>query len=198
MFAQAFYFLLFTCYFLPFTQMSWLRSNWRVLLRVPVLVGFALLLFGLIALVRSFVPASVPLTTVELNLPEVTTQRRTVELTLYETDSLKKPLNVELELATDPAQQYTTILGSVRDNLPGVWPEDLPLPDIFVLENDARNITLHFRYEESLAVSVIDEARIYNSILTTLKSNGANQVHLLVNDNSDTFLGHLSLDNALD
>jgi ABC-type transport system involved in multi-copper enzyme maturation permease subunit len=198
MFAQAFYFLLFTFYFLPFTSMSWLRSNWRVLLRVPVLVGSALLLFGLIALVRSFAPALVPLTTVELNVPEVTTQRRTVELTLYETDSLKKPLNVELELATDPVHQYTTILGSVRDNLPGVWPEDLPLPHIFVLENDARDITLHFRYEESLAVSVIDEVRIYNSILTTLKANGANQVHLLVNDTSDTFLGHLSLDNALD
>jgi hypothetical protein len=188
----------FTLNVLPLTLMSWLRTNWRVLLRVPVLIGFALLLVGLIAMVRSFAPVSVPLTSVELALPEVTTQRRNLELTLYETDTLKKPFNVELELPSDPAQQYEIILTAVRDHLPGVWPEALPVPEIFILENDPRRITLHFRFDQSLAVSVLDEVRIYNSMLATLEANGAAQVHLLVNDNSETFLGHLSLDNALD
>lgn len=179
--------------------MNWLKTNWRFVLRVPVLIGLAIFLFGLITFVRSFVQTPPPLVTVDLAVPEVTTTPQEVELTLYENQEVKLPKRLTLELSNDPVQRYSTLLGAVRDNLPGVWPENLPLPEVFLLEGgNSRNVTLHFRFDEPIAVSVVAEVRLYNSIIATLQANGANQVHLLVNDNSDTFLGHLSLDNALD
>jgi hypothetical protein len=177
---------------------NWLRTNWRVVLRVPVLVGLALFLFGFVTLVRSFVQVSPPLVTTDLNLPTVTTRTENIELTIYETNVVKNPVPVMLELPANPSRRYAVILAAVRDNLTGVWPEALELPEIFLLEeNNSRNVTLHFRFDEPPAVSVIDEVRIYNSIIATLQANGANHVHLLVNDNAETFLGHLALDNAL-
>ncbi len=181
----------------PLVFMNWLRTHWRVVLRGPVLVGLAVFLFGLFTLLRSFVQTTPPLTTVELDLPTVTTTAQDIELTLYEDHVVKRPLRVTLELPTDPAGRYRVILAAVQSNL-GVWPQALPLPEVFLLEeNNSRNVTLHFRFEESIAVSVIEEVRLYNSIIATLQANGANQVHLLVNDNAETFLGHLSLGNAL-
>jgi hypothetical protein len=179
--------------------MSWLKTNWRVFLRVPVLLGLAIFLFGLVTLARSFVQVTPPLTTVEFAVPEVVTTAQDIELTLYENNEVRLPRRVTLELSSDPVQRYSAILSAVRDNLAGVWPQALPLPDIFLLEDtNSRNLTLHFRIDEPVAVSVLDEVRIYNSIIRTLLSNGANEVHLLVNDNADTFLGHLSLGNTLD
>ncbi len=175
--------------------MNWLRTNWRVVLRVPVLIGMVIFLFGLVTLLRSFIQLSPPLVTTDLALPSVTTSAQEIELTLYETHEVKQPLRITLELPSEPAERYQVILAAVRDNL-AVWPPALPLPDVFPLEA-GRDVTLHFKFDAPIAVSVIDEVRIYNSIIATLKANGANQVHLLVNDNSETFLGHLSLGNGL-
>jgi hypothetical protein len=193
---------LFTCHLSPYhlsPLMKWLRTNWRVVLRVPVLVGLAVFLFGLTTLLRSFVQSSPPLITTDLALPTVTTTSQEIELTLYESHDVRRPVRVTLELPTDPSQRYRMLLTAVRDNLGGVWSQALPLPEVFLLEdNNSRSVTLHFRFDEPITVSVIDEVRLYNSIIATLKANGANQVHLLVNDNAETFLGHVSLDNALD
>jgi hypothetical protein len=179
--------------------MFWLKSNWRVFLRVPVLLGLAIFLFGFVTLLRSFVQVTPPLTTTEFDTPQIETTAQDIELTLYETNEIKLPRRVTLELSSDPVQRYRTILSTVRDNLAGVWPQALPVPEIFLLEDsNSRNVTLHFRVDEPVAVSVLDEVRIYNSIISTLLANGANEVHLLVNDNADTFLGHLSLGNTLD
>jgi hypothetical protein len=188
---------------------NWLKRNWRVLLRVPVLVGLALFLFGLVVLLRSLSSPSSPLVTVDLTLPAVTTKPEEIELTLYETESVERPLRLTLELSNDPAQRYEAILTALRDTLqnddpaqdaqtPNLWPRALPLPDIFLLETSGnRDLTLHFTFDQSIAVSVINEVRLYNSIVTTLARNGANQVHIIVNDNAETFLGHIGLENSL-
>lgn len=180
--------------------MPWLRTNWRVLLRVPVLIGLAVFLFGLVVLLRSFVQTSPELVTVDLKPLAITTQSEEVELTLYETETVSSPLRVTLELARDPIQRYTAILTALRDNLATtLWPQALPLPDVFWLESGgSRSITLHFTFDDPIAVTVMEEFRLYQSIVTTLQNNGANQVHILVNDNADTFLGHIALENTLD
>jgi hypothetical protein len=179
--------------------MNWFRTNWRGVVRVPVLIGLAIFLFGLVTFFRSFVQLTPQLVTTDLALPTIVTKTENIELTLYETESVERPFPITLELSHDPVQRYAAILTALRDNLAGVWPQTLPLPEIFSLEeNNARKVTLHFKFDKPVAVSVIDEVRLYNSIVTTLLANGANQVHLLVNDNSETFLGHLSLGNSLD
>ncbi len=179
--------------------MTWLRTYWRIFLRIPVLAGFAILLFGVVSLLRSFAPVSVPLTTTDFTLPTVTTKAENIELTLYEDESVERPAPVTLELSSDPAQRYTAILTALRDNLSGLWPQALPLPELFLLESgNSRSVTLHFSFDKPIAVTVMDEYRLYKSIITTLANNGANQVHILVNDNAETFLGHLALENALE
>jgi hypothetical protein len=179
--------------------MNWLRTNWRIFLRVPVLIGLALFLFGAVSLLRSFAPVSVPLTKTDLDIPTVTTKPENIELTRYETDTVEQPLPVTLELSSDPAQRYTAVLTALRDKLNGLWPQALPLPELFLLESgNSRSVTLHFTFDKPIAVTVMDEYRLYKSIITTLTNNGANQVHILVNDNADTFLGHIALENALD
>jgi hypothetical protein len=189
--------------------MNWLRENWRVILRVPVLVGVALFLFGLFAFLRSFPSPTTPLTTTDFALPTATTQSEEIELTLFESDTVERPVRVSLELSSDPSQRYTAILTALRDALqngdpaqdaerPNVWPRGLPLPDIFLLETSGnRDLTLHFTFDQPIPVSVMTEVRLYNSIVTTLTRNGASQVHLLVNDNAETFLGHIALENSL-
>jgi hypothetical protein len=179
--------------------MSWLKTNWRVLLRVPVLIGLAVFLFGLVVLLRSFVQSSPELVTVDLAQPSVTTKAEEVELTLYETETVSSPLRLTLELPSDPLQRYTAILTALRDNLATLWPQALALPDVFWLESGgSRSVTLHFTFDNPIAVTVMEELRLYQSIVTTLQNNGANQVHILVNDNADTFLGHIALGNSLD
>ena len=179
--------------------MSWLRTNWRFLLRVPVLVGLAVFLFGVIALFRSFVQTSPDLTTVDLAQPSLTTRSEEIELTLFEDETVERPLRVTLELASDPLQRYTAILTALRDNLPELWPQVLPLPNVFWLESgNSRSVTLHFTFDDPIAVTVMEEFRLYRSIVTTLQNNGANEVHIVVNDNADTFLGHIALGNSLD
>jgi hypothetical protein len=175
---------------------NWFRTNWRVLLRVPVLVGLAVFLFGFVTFLRSFVQVALPLVSVDLVSPEVTTTTQDIELTLYQDHVVKRPQRVTLDLPSDPAQRYRVILGAVRDTL-GVWPQALELPEVFLLEGNAGNVILHFRFEDPVMVSVIDEVRVYNSIIATLQANGATQVYLLVNDNAETFLGHVSLSNVL-
>jgi hypothetical protein len=179
--------------------MAWLKNNWRVLLRVPVLIGSAVFLFGVIVLLRSFVQSSPELVTVDLALPSVTTKSEEVELTLYENETVASPHKVTLELSSDPLQRYTAILTALRDNFSDLWPQTLPLPDVFWLESGgSRSLTLHFTFDEPIAVTVMEEYRLYQSIVMTLQNNGANQVHILVNDNADTFLGHIALGNSLD
>jgi hypothetical protein len=179
--------------------MPWLRNNWRVLLRVPVLIGLAVFLFGLVVLLRSFVQSSPPLVITDLIQPFVTTKSEDVELTLYETEAVERPLRVTLELSDDPAQRYTAILTALRNHLAELWPKALPLPDVFWLESGGnRSVTLHFTFDTPIAITVMKEFRLYRSIVTTLQNNGANQVHILVNDNADTFLGHIALENSLD
>jgi hypothetical protein len=179
--------------------MPWLKNNWRVLLRVPVLIGLAVFLFGMAALLRSFVQFSPELVTVDLALPSVTTKSEEVELTLYENETVERPLRITLELSADPIQRYSTIVTALRDNLPELWPQTLPLPEVFWLESGgSRSITLHFTFDTPIATTVMKEYRLYQSVVTTLQNNGANQVHILVNDNADTFLGHIALENSLD
>jgi hypothetical protein len=179
--------------------MSWLRDNWRVLLRVPVLIGLAVFLFGLTVLFRSFVQTYPELVTVDLAQPSVRTRAEEVELTRYETETVERPLRVTLELSDDPVQRYTAILSALRDNLADLWPQALPLPAVFWLESGgSRSLTLHFTLDEPMAVTVMEEFRLYQSIVTTLQTNGANRVHIVVNDNADTFLGHIALENSLD
>jgi hypothetical protein len=175
---------------------------------VPVLIGLAIFLFGLLAFFRSLPTSSPPLLTVDLSLPTVSTQAEEVELTLYETETIERPLRVTLELSDDPTQRYTAILTALRDHLqddlaqdvetPNLWPRALPLPDIFLLEtNGSPAITLHFTFDQPLAVSVMNEIRLYNSIVSTLARNGAGQVHVLANGSAETFLGHIALENSL-
>jgi hypothetical protein len=179
--------------------MSWLRTNWRFLLRVPVLVGVAVFLFGLVVLFRSFTRTWPELVTVDQMSPSVTTKPEEIELALYETETVERPLRVTLELSSDPVQRYSAILTALRDNLPELWPQALPLPDVFWLESGgSRNVTLHFTFDAPIAVTVMEEYRLYQSIVTTLRNSGANGVHIIVNDNADTFLGHIGLENSLD
>jgi hypothetical protein len=177
--------------------MAWLRTNWRFLLRVPVLIGLAVFLFGLVVLFRSFTRTSPELVTVDQTLPSVTTKTEEVELALYETETVERPLRVTLELSSDPLQRYGVIVAALRDNLLELWPQALPLPNVFWLESGG-SVTLHFTFDTPVAVTVMEEFRLYQSIVTTLRNNGANGVHIVVNDNADTFLGHIALENSLD
>jgi hypothetical protein len=179
--------------------MNLLRKNWRIILRVPVLIGLALFLFGFISLLRSFVQINPPLVTTDLTLPTVTSKPEEIELTVFEDGQVERPIRLTLELSDEPTQRYTAMLTALRENLAALWPQALPLPDIFLLETgNTRDVTLHFTFDQPIAVSVMDEVRLYNSIVTTLSRNGANQVHILVNDNAETFLGHISLGNSLE
>ncbi|MGL4612129.1 MAG: hypothetical protein ACRCYY_21030 [Trueperaceae bacterium] len=179
-----------------------MKKYWRIVLRVPILVGFAIFLLGLISFFRSFSSAPLPPLQKTIVSPTIATQHEEIELTRYERDLVELPLRVELELTNDPTQRYRAILTALRDQLSQettrLWPEALALPDVFVLEtNGTREVTLHFSFDEAIAVSVLDELRLYRSIRTTLSRNGASRVQIIVNENAETFLGHLSLENTL-
>jgi hypothetical protein len=168
------------------------------LLTVPVLIGCAVLLLGLGSSLRSLWKPLPQKYTVQLEAPTVRLKSEEVQLVVYLDPGnleLSQPKYKTIELPADKPGRLLRILSALRDNLEGLWPEALPLPIIFLYD---QTVVVHFQFENAIPLAVAEEQRLYQSILATLKENGASKVAILVNDQSETFLGHIALDNQLE
>lgn len=167
-------------------------------LRFPILIGSAVLLFGLYGLLRSIWQPLLPRVQVQLESPQIKLQPEEVELIVYldsKNVQVSQPKYKTVDLPQDKSQRLLRILSALRENSEGLWPEALPLPIIFL--RDATAI-LHFQFENPISVTIEHEQRLYQSIYDTLVKNGVNGVYILVNDQSETFLGHITLNNQLE
>lgn len=170
----------------------------RTVLKLPYVVGFAVLILGFSLSVRGLWPSAPDRYHVQLAPAAVQLKSEEVQLVLY-----LDPLNLELsqpkyktlELPQNKRLRLLQIVSVLRDNLADLWPDALPLPEIFLYEQTA---ILHFYTERPVATSVSDEVRLYRSIQSTLQENGVSRVRILVNDQNETFLGHLALSNTME
>jgi hypothetical protein len=168
------------------------------LLTFPILLGVAVLLLGLLSMLRSLWPVFPERILVQLEPPRVQLTSEEVELILYIDSNnldLSQPKFKTLDLPQEKSERYLQILSALRDNLEGLWPDALPLPIIFLHKE---TVIVHFQFDNSVAVTVDQEYRLYKSIEATLRENDAQKVQILVNNQIETFLGHIALANKLE
>ncbi len=167
-------------------------------LKVPILLGCVVLLLGLSSILRNLWQPYPEKISVQLQAPQVPLQSEEVQLVVYLDPTnldVSQPKFKTLEIPQDKPQRLLRILSALRDNLEGLWPEALPLPIIFLHEQTA---IIHFRFENPIMLSVDKEHRLFQSIQATLKENDIAKVRILVNEQSETFLGHIALSNQLE
>ncbi len=167
-------------------------------LKLPVLLGCVVLLSGMYSVLRGTWQMPPERLNLQLESPEIRLQPQEIQLVVYLDTvnfELSQPKYKTLDLPQDKPQRLLRILSALRDNLEGLWPEALPLPTIFFKD---QTVILHFQFDNPIAVSVEQEQRLYQSIQSTLAENGATTLHILVNDQSETFLGHIALKNYLE
>jgi hypothetical protein len=166
--------------------------------KVPIMLGLLVVAWGLVMVLRGLYRPYPEKLTVQLEAPKIQLRSEEVQLVVFLDPTnleVSQPKYKTLELPQDNEQRLVRILSVLRDNLDGLWPEPLPLPTVFLHE---QSVVLHFVLESPIDVSVGAEQRLYNSIVQTLKENAAPQVRILVNDQSETFLGHIALANYLE
>ena len=155
-------------------------------------------LSGMYSVLRSTWQVQPERLSLQLESPEIRLQPEEVQLVVYLDPlnfELSQPKYKTLDLPLDKSQRLSRILSALRDNLEGLWPEALPLPTIFLKD---QTVVLHFQFDSAMSVSVEQEQRLYKSIQSTLVENGVATLHILVNDQSETFLGHIALENYLE
>jgi hypothetical protein len=166
--------------------------------RFPILLGVAVLLLGLSSVLRSLWQPAPERLFVQLEPPRVQLRQEEVQLVVYLDSSnveVSQPKYKTLDLPQDKPQRLLRILSALRENLEGLWPDGLPLPIIFLHE---QAVIVHFQFENLIPLSIDEEYRLYQSIQATLRENGAANIYILVNDQSETFLGHIALENTLE
>jgi hypothetical protein len=167
-------------------------------LKAPILFGLLVVFWGGITLLRGLWQASPEKLTIQLDPPRIQLRSEEVQLVFFSDPlnlALQRPMYKTLELPQDKEQRLVRILSALRDNLEGLWPDALPLPTVFIHQ---QAVVMHFLFESPVRISVGEEQRLYESIIKTLKENGFPEVRILVNDQSETFLGHRSLENRLE
>jgi hypothetical protein len=167
-------------------------------LKLPVLLGCVVFLSGLFSVLLSTWQPQAERVSLQLESPEIRLQPQEIQLVVYldpQNFELSQPKYKTVDLPLDKPQRLLRILSALRDNLEGLWPEALPLPMIFLKE---QTVVLHFQFDNTISVSVEQEQRLYKSIQSTLAENGVATLYILVNDQSETFLGHVALENVLE
>ena len=136
-------------------------------------------------------PASVDFTGVTLNNKVM----GSVELLIYDTDQLERPLIQEHDLGSSLEDKVTTLLNALRDEL-DIWPDELTLSAVYVTEIDGQETAvIDFMYQINYPhLSLNDEWRLLRSITASLRRNGVNEKVILMNhEPRERFLNYLSL-----
>jgi len=163
---------------------------------LPTLLGSLIFLAGALAFVRTSPTPSAPEPLVQAPLP---TPRFQAELVQVRADGSEARTRQTLTAPEARAAQIEVSLRALRGWLMAAssWPPALRAPHVFLVGED--HAVLDFPLRGSPRVSAAQEAQLLVSVERTLALQGVSNVTVLVNGGtSSTFLGHLTLTDALE
>lgn len=169
----------------------------RALVRPEPLLALLLLLASTLYLLLSGDERRPPPPEIEIREPEERAlETREVRLVRYDASGLESPTFASVDLPEAPGERLESILGALRESLlEGDWPEELPVPRVFVESVGRQNVAvLDFRPNGPVPLSVAQERRLLRSVEATVLANGIDRIRYLLNgEATGVFLEHLAV-----
>ena len=178
------------------------RALLRALLSPQGLLGGLVLIAGLSAFLRALPGDRLPPPEqVVVEGPAPVGPAEDVRLSLVTADGSERFMMIALARPEDPSNRRAALLTALRAFLTGeegegLWPAGLESPTVFTTTGADRTqvTTLDFTRDPEVALGAGEEARLLESIRTTLRRDGVDALRVLVNgEPSETFLGHVAL-----
>ena len=162
----------------------------------------------MVALLRQPWPERPPLAQLEPAPSAAETQTLEAELVTFELGAngawLERVTVADIVVAASAENhasvRYGALLEALRGALGDDWPGALGFPTLIVVgEPDEETLVLDFAPSMPVTVTVLEETRLLRALRETLARAGAERVRLLVGHRpSESFLGHLSLEQTLE
>lgn len=138
---------------------------------------------------------------IDLGAPSSETSLRQVRLMLFDVSGSEQNESVSLSLPPGAGAQLSGTLAALREAMiaTGVWPEELPAPQVFVETIERRAVAvIDLVVPEPVAVSVAQEHSLLRSLTATALANGVVDVRFLRNGRpQDTLLEHVAVPASL-
>ncbi len=181
-----------------------MMTRFRRFAPLPTLVGLLVCVIGVATFSQTRpAPPSAPSPLAFTETTPTTASERDVTLTVVTRNGLTRSFFVSLDVPEPLSLRLEAILAELRERMidEGVWPESLPVPDVFItdLASETPVAVLNLSLGSPVAISVAHESYVFAALQQTVQRNGVSEMRVLIDgEPSKTFLGHLALDTSLD